>query len=35
MLGGELNSVIAHEDAIVESGEKPKKVQETHPKMVA
>lgn len=35
MLGGELNSVIAHEDAIIESGEKPKKVQETHPAMAA
>jgi membrane protein len=35
MLGGELNSVIAHEDAVVESGEKPKKLDEKHPKMAA
>lgn len=31
MVGGELNSLIAHEDAIVESGQKPKKVRESHP----
>ena len=31
MLGGEFNSVIAHEGAIVEGGEKPHKLRESHP----
>jgi membrane protein len=35
MVGGEVNSIIAHEDAVVRSGAKPEKVRETHPKIAA